>query len=161
MSSTKGCGGKEACQEQRRLREYCFAHSLWDVDLSKSEYNWKQLLKAMPASKSRGLVESGIVKFSFRLLRHVRDHSYCKVDRGGQRIFKTACMNGERWQSHFHKNGNLDNPFRVAPPSSMPRQHGQSLCSAARPAQPSEEGLPASCATRPVRMQCCTACPLC
>ena len=28
MSSTKGCGGKAACQEQRRLCEYCFAHGL-------------------------------------------------------------------------------------------------------------------------------------
>ena len=137
MSSNKGCGGKAACQEQRRLREYCFAHGLWDVDLSNSEYDWKNLLKGMPASKSKGLVGAGIVKFSFRLLRNVRDHNYCKFDSGEMHVFEIECIDGERWQLHFHKNGNLDNPFRIAPPSSMPQavQHGQSACSAARPAQ--------------------------
>ena len=82
MRSAKGCGGKAACQEQRRLRKHCFDHGHWDVDLSKGEYDWKQLLKALPSSIGKELVGAGIVKFSFRLLRNVRDHNYCKVDSG-------------------------------------------------------------------------------
>ena len=143
MSSTIRSGGKEAAKEQRRLRQHCFAHGLWDVDLSKCDFAWKHLLKNLPASESQRLVGAGIVKFSFRLLRDVSDHNYIKVDSGEKHVFEIECIDGERWQLHFHKNGHLDTPFRIAPPSSMPQavQHGQSACSAARPAQYPEEGF--------------------
>ena len=50
------------------------------------------------------------------------------------------CVDGERWQLHFHKNGSMDNPVRIPPPSSTPQAvlHGQPMNnpfgSAARPA---------------------------
>ena len=146
MAGKKCCGGKAACQEQRRLREHCFKHSLWDVDLSNpwnNDFEWKQVLKAMPESKSKALVGAGIVKFSFRLLQGIRDHNYCKFDSGEKHVFEIECVDGVRWQLHFHKNGSVDNPFRIAPPSSMQQaaQHGQSACSAARPAQSSEKSF--------------------
>ena len=57
----KSCGGKAANAEQKRLREHCFAKGLWEIDLSDSTYDWKQLLKAMPEAKSRPLVGAGVV----------------------------------------------------------------------------------------------------
>jgi hypothetical protein len=30
-----------------------------------------------------------------------------------------VCADSERWQLHFHKNGSMDNPVRIPPPSSL------------------------------------------
>ena len=98
----------------------------------------------MPETKSRPLVGAGVVKFSFRLLQNVRDPNYIRIDSGERHIFEIVCADGERWQLHFHKNGRMDNPVRIPPPSSIPTAvpHGQpmnnTLRSAARPAH--EEG---------------------
>ena len=144
MRQEQACGGKAANAEQKRLRAQCFANNLWEIDLSRSTYDWRQLLKAMPEGKSRPLVGGGIVKFSFRLLENVRDHNYMKTDSGERHVFEITCVDGERWQLHFHKNGNMDSPTRIPPPSAMPQAvlHGQptnnTLGSAARPVH--EEG---------------------
>ena len=140
MTRSKGCGGKAANVEQKSLRAHCFANGLWEIDLSDSTYDWRQLLKSMPEAKSRLLLGAGVVKFSFRLLQNVRDPNYIKIDSGERHIFEIVCADGERWQLHFHKNGSMDNPVRIPPASSMPQAvlHGQpmnnTLCSAARPA---------------------------
>ena len=139
MTTHKKCGGKAANKEQRLLREYC-KDSLgvfrqWEIDLSDSTYDWKHLLKAMPHTKSQPLVGAGVVKFSFRLLQNVLDHNYVKIDSGERHIFEILCADGERWQLHFHKNGNMDNPFRIPPTSSMPhdRPVSNASCSAGQP----------------------------
>ena len=115
----KNCGGKAANAEQKRLRQHCFANDLWEIDLTNSTYNWKQLLKAMPEAKSKLLVGAGVVKFNFRLLQTVRDHNYIKIDSGEKHVFEIECVDGLRWQLHFHKNGNMDDPVRIPPPCSM------------------------------------------
>ena len=119
MAGSQGCGGKAANAEQKRFRAQCFANGLWEIDLSSSTYDWRQLLKAMPAAKSKPLVGAGVVKFSFRLLQQVRDHNYIKIDSGERHIFEILCADSERWQLHFHKNGSMDNPVRIPPPSSL------------------------------------------
>ena len=53
MTRGKSAGNKAATVEQKRLREHCFANGLWEIDLSDSTYDWKQLLKAMPETKSQ------------------------------------------------------------------------------------------------------------
>ena len=73
----------------------------------------------MPAAKSKPLVGAGVVKFSFRLLQQVRDHNYIKIDSGERHIFEIVCADSERWQLHFHKNGSMDNPVRIPPPSTL------------------------------------------
>ena len=139
MTAGKGGGGKAANAEQKRLRAHCFDNGLWEVDLSNSTYDWKQLLKAMPQAKSQPLVGAGVVKFSFRLLQNVRDHNYIKIDSGERHVFEIVCADGERWQLHFHKNGTMDNPVRIPPQAVL---HGLSMNttsdSAARPVH--EEG---------------------
>ena len=66
------------------------------------------------------------------------------VDSGERHIFEIVCADGERWQSHCHKNGSMDHPVRIPPSSSMPQAllHDQprnnTLGSAVRPAD--EEG---------------------
>ena len=91
MTLRRGCGGKAANVEQKRLRAHCFANGLWEIDLTDSTYDWRQLLKAMPEANSTTLVGTGVVKFSFRLLQNVRDSNYFKTDSGERHIFEIAC----------------------------------------------------------------------
>ena len=123
----KGCGGKAANVEQKRLRAHCFANGLWEIDLTDSTYDWRQLLKAMPEAKSRTLVGTGVAKFSFRLLQNVRDHNYFKTDSGERHVFEIASTDGDRWQLHFHKNGSMDDPIRIPPTAVL---HSQPITNA-------------------------------
>ena len=116
----KNCGGQPANAEQIRLRQHCLANDLLEIDLTDSTYEWKQLLKAMPEGKSRPLVGAGVVKFSFRLLQNARDHNYFKIDSGEKHVFEIMCVDGLRWQLHFHKNGSMDNPVQIPLRCSMP-----------------------------------------
>ena len=128
MTPRRGCGGKAANVEQKRLRAHCFANGLWEVDLTDSTYDWRQLLKAMPEANSRTLVGTGVVKFSFRLLQNVRDSNYIKIDSGERHVFEIASTDGERWQLHFHKNGSMDKPVRIPPTAVL---HSQPMNNAA------------------------------
>ena len=96
MPRAQQSGGKAANAEQKRLREQCFANGLWEIDITDSTYNWKQLLKAMPEAKSRLLVGAGVAKFSFRLLQTVCDHNYIKIDSGETHVFEIVCVDGLR-----------------------------------------------------------------
>ena len=91
----------------------------------------------MPEGKSKPLVGAGVVKFSFRLLQTVRDHNYIKIDSGEKHVFEIECVDGLRWQLHFHKNGKMDNPIRIPPPARWVVQRDQRMNepsgSAARP----------------------------
>ena len=88
----------------------------------------------MPEANSRTLVGTGVVKFSFRLLQNVRDHNYIKIDSGERHVFEIASADGERWQLHFHKNGSMDKPVCIPPPSPTPTAvlHSQPINNAAR-----------------------------
>ena len=134
MTSRKGCGGKTANVEQKRLRAYCFANGVWEVDLTDSPFDWRQLLKGMSEANSKRLVGTGVVKFSFRLLQNVLDHNYIKIDSGERHVFEIVSADGERWQLHFHKNGNMDPPVLIPPPSPTPTAvlHSQPMNNAAR-----------------------------
>ena len=98
-------GGKAAAVEQRRLRKLCLEQNIWEVHLSHSDYNWRQLLKAMPDRLSQSLIGPGVVSFTFRLLQNVVDHNYIKIDSGEKHVFEPCCANGDRWQLHFHQMG--------------------------------------------------------
>jgi len=41
-------GGKAACIKQRQLRAFCFEKNIDAVELTRSAYNWRLLLKTMP-----------------------------------------------------------------------------------------------------------------
>jgi hypothetical protein len=126
-------GGNAAWKEQQQLRRYCLEQDLWEVDLSRSSYDWRQLLKSMPPAKSCGLVGPGVIKFSFRLLRNVVDHNYIKRDSGERHVFEIWCADDVRWHLHFHKNGSMDNPVYVP----------LTLASAAQPAHMASVAQPA------------------
>ena len=138
MTARKGCGGKAANVEQKRLRAHCFTNGLWEVDLTDSTYDWRQLLKAMTEAISRTLVGAGVLKFSFRLLQNERDPNYIKIDSGERHVFEITCVGGEGWRLHFHKNGSMDKPVRIPPPFPTPMAvlHSQPMNNAAR-----QEGL--------------------
>ena len=77
-----GTGGVTACQKQRSLRQFCFANEVYEVDLSDEDYDWRGLIRCMPADQARALVGDGIVGVKFRLLQNVVDHNYLKKDSG-------------------------------------------------------------------------------
>jgi hypothetical protein len=48
MRKRAGRGGKAACLKQRELRAFCFENNIARVDLGRSAYNWRILLKTIP-----------------------------------------------------------------------------------------------------------------
>ena len=46
MRNRAGRGGKGACRKQRELRAFCFQNNIARVDLERSAYNWRLLLKS-------------------------------------------------------------------------------------------------------------------
>ena len=129
MTRQQGRGGSAANVQQKHLRRQCFDNGLWEVDLTDSAYDWRQLLKSLPEGTSKTLVGTGVVKFSFRLLQNVRDHNYVKKDTSERHVFQITCADGVRWLLHFHKNGKMDTPVYIPPPSPTPTPvlHSQSM----------------------------------
>ena len=111
MRKRAGRGGKGACLKQRELRAFCFENNIDEVDLARSAYNWRLLLKTMPCLNTPHVIGPGIVGFSFRLLSEI-DPNY-----GAERhVFELNCANGDRWYLHFHQRGNCDRrhlPWRL------------------------------------------------
>ena len=103
MRKRAGRGGKAACLKQRELRAFCFENNIDEVDLAKSAYNWRLLLKTMPCLNTPDVIGPGIVGFSFRLLSEV-DPNYAAE----RHVFELSCANGVRWHLHFHQRGNCD-----------------------------------------------------
>ena len=96
-------GGKAACIKQRQLRAFCLEKNIDAVELTRSAYNWRLLLKTMPCLNTPDVIGPGIVGFSFRLLTEI-DPNYDAA----LHVFELNCANGDRWHLHFHQRGNCD-----------------------------------------------------
>jgi len=104
MRKRAGRGGKAACLKQRELRAFCLSRPRRDeVDLARSAYNWRLLLKTTPCLNTPDVIGPGIVGFSFRLLSEI-DPNYAAE----RHVFELTCANGDRWHLHFHQRGNCD-----------------------------------------------------
>ena len=111
MRKRAGRGGKAACLKQRELRAFCFENNIARVDLARSAYNWRLLLKTMPCLNTPDVIGPGIVGFSFRFLSE-SDPNYAAE----RHVFELTCANGDRWHLHFHQRGNCDRrhlPWRL------------------------------------------------
>jgi hypothetical protein len=107
-----GRGGKTACTEQRNLRASCLEKHTDVIELARSAYNWRLLLKTMLCLNTPEVIGPGIVGFSFRLLEEI-DPNYAAA----RHVFELKCANGDHWHLHFHQRGNCDRrhlPFRAA-----------------------------------------------
>ena len=114
MRKQAGRGGKAACMKQRQLRADCLENNTATVELSRSAYNWRLLLKTMPCLNTPDVIGPGIVGFSFRLLKEI-DPNY----HAARHVFELNCANGDRWHLHFHRHGNCDRrylPFEATQP---------------------------------------------
>jgi hypothetical protein len=80
-------GGKEACLKQRSLRQQLLLEGIYEKDLAHGDWNWKQILKALPPDVQGGIVGAGIVGFRFRLLQNEMDHNYRSIDSGERNVF--------------------------------------------------------------------------
>ena len=108
-------GGKAACIKQRQLRAFCLEKNTDAVELTRSAYNWRLLLKTMPCLNTPDVIGPGIVGFSFRLLKEI-DPNYDAA----LHVFELNCANGDRWHLHFHRHGNCNRrylPFEATQPS--------------------------------------------
>jgi hypothetical protein len=103
MRKRAGRGGKAACLKQRELRAFCFENNIARVDLARSAYNWRLLLKTIPCLNTPDVIGPGIVGFSFCLLSEI-DPNYAAE----RHVFELTCANGDRWHLHFHQRGNCD-----------------------------------------------------
>ena len=103
MRKHAGRGGKAACRKQRELRVFCFENNIARVDLARSAYNWRLLLKTIPCLNTPDVIGPGIVGFSFCLLSEI-DPNYAAE----RHVFELTCANGDRWHLHFHQRGNCD-----------------------------------------------------
>ena len=106
MRKRGGRGGKAACLKQRELRAFCYENNIDEVDLARSAYNWRLLLKTMPCLNTPDVIGPGIVGFSFRLLSEF-DLNYAAE----RHVFELNCANGDRWHLHFHRRGNCDRRY--------------------------------------------------
>ena len=107
-------GGKAACIKQRQLRAFCLEKNIDAVELTRSAYNWRLLLKTMPCLNTPDVIGPGIVGFSFRFLSE-SDSNYTAE----RHVFEFTCANGDRWHLHFHQRGNCDRrhlPFDATQP---------------------------------------------
>ena len=121
MRKQAGRGGKAACIKQRQLRAFCLESKIDAVELARSAYNWRLLLKTMPCLNTPDVIGPGIVGFSFRLLEEI-DPNYVASERllgAALHVFELNCANGGRWHLHFHQHGNCDQmylPFEATQP---------------------------------------------
>ena len=98
MRKQAGRGGKAACIKQRQLRAFCFEKNIDAVELARSAYNWRLLLKTMPCSNTPDVIGPGIVGFSFRLLKEIEPNYDAELH-----VFELNWSNGDRWHLHFQK----------------------------------------------------------
>ena len=102
-------GGKAACHKQHELRGRLLARAdVREVDLTVSDFDWKAVLKSLPAGAD--VVGTAVCKLMFRLLRDVRDPNYIKIDSGERHVFEVTRTDGSVVHLHFHKNGKCDKP---------------------------------------------------
>ena len=102
-------GGKAACQKQRDLRALLLATANVREDaLTVSDVDWKAVLKNLRAGVE--IVGTGACKFTFRLLRDVRNPKYITFDSRDSNVLEVIRTDGSAVHLHFHKNGKCDKP---------------------------------------------------
>ena len=102
-------GGKGAHLTQKRLRLYCQERNIREVDVNKSDYDWRLLLRTMSAAKSKLIIGPGVTGITYRLL-YALDLNYAPGgrahqpgDTGHRHIFEIAIANGDLWHVHYHR----------------------------------------------------------
>ena len=112
----QGMGGKAACEKQRELRAMCLSTGSFHIDLTNDAWNWRDVLRSMPAAMQAAVVGPGVTQFSFRLLKNELDHNYARIDSGERHVFEITRGDGSTCHLHYHKNGNMDPPRYPGPP---------------------------------------------
>ena len=117
MRKRTGRGAAGAHRLQRRLRYYCYEHNMREVDLSRSDYDWRLLLRNMPRMLKHfeeSLLAGGVVAFRFCLLDQ-EDPNYADRrsfmhahDTGDRHVFEICCADGHLCHMHFHRSRPCD-----------------------------------------------------
>ena len=105
-------GGKVAYAKQKELRAKCLDEGLWEIDVSDSWPQWRQVLRAMNQRTMEDVIGDGIVSVTFRLLENVQDPNYYRMkdDPGERHVFEVVRVDTSAMHLHYHSNGSLDNP---------------------------------------------------
>jgi hypothetical protein len=114
MPLVKG-SGKVGNHKQRELREVCLQTGIFEVDLTQSWPQWRQVLRALPMDELQKAIGLGIAQFKFRLLQGVVDANYVKLDSGERHVFEILRVDTSAVHLHYHKNGTLDEHVTLAP----------------------------------------------
>ena len=115
MRPAQGVGGRLACCKQRELRQACIEGGLWEIDVTQTWPQWRQVLRALPENLQRMIIGEGITLVKFRLLEGSRDPNYFKKDSGETHVFEIRRVDTSAVHLHYHKNGSLDNPVHFDP----------------------------------------------
>ena len=120
MRKRAGRGERGAFIVQRRLRHYCYERNTREVDLSRSDYDWRLLLRNMPRVLKyfeKSLLAGGVVGFRFCLLdqedpnyahgrmtcSHADELPLHPNDTGDRHVFEMSCADGHLCHMHFHR----------------------------------------------------------
>ena len=115
MKPVKGIGGKVGNLKQRALRDSCLQSGIWEVDLTETWPEWRQVLRALPMGQLQLMIGLGVAQFKFRLLQGSRDPNYVRLDSGERHVFEILRVDTSAVQFHYHKNGSLDDLVTLAP----------------------------------------------
>ena len=113
----QGMAGKAACRKQRELRAICLRRGIFHIDLTNDAWNWRDVLRSLPAAVQADLVGPGVTHFRFRLLENVRDPNWARIDSGEKHVFEIERCDGSTCHLHYHKNGKMDPPQYPVPPN--------------------------------------------
>ena len=80
--------------KQIELRNHCHENKIREVDLVDDTYDWRLLLRSMPETNHREMIEPGVVGFTFRLLSLQFDQDPA---------FEITLAHGDRWHLRFHQ----------------------------------------------------------
>jgi hypothetical protein len=115
MKPVQGVGGRLACLKQRELRQVCLENGLFEIDVTQTWPQWRQVLRALPDYMQRMIIGEGIALVKFRLLEGSRDPNYAKKDSGERHVFEIRRVDTSAVHLHYHGNGRLDDPVLVDP----------------------------------------------
>ena len=91
-----------------------------EADLTASVFDWTAMLKSLPTGAD--IVGTGVCKFTFRLLRDVRDPHYIKVDSGERHVFEVTRTDGSAVHLRLHNKGDCDKPELLSEDSCQDRR---------------------------------------
>jgi hypothetical protein len=115
MQPVKGMGGRVACAKQKELRQVCLENGVFEIDVTDTWPEWREVLRALPQHMQQLIIGNGIALVKFRLLEGSRDPNYAKNDSRERHVFDIFRVDTSAVHLHYHKNGSLDDPVLVAP----------------------------------------------